>query len=43
VAIAVLAGLALRRWISRQPLIALGLYAALWLAFYTVYVIRIGI
>jgi membrane protein YqaA with SNARE-associated domain len=41
--IAVLAGLVFRRWVRESPRIALGIYAALWLAFYTLYVIRIGI
>jgi membrane protein YqaA with SNARE-associated domain len=42
-AIAILAGLALRRWIGARPRTALSLYAAIWTAFYAVYVVRIGI
>jgi membrane protein YqaA with SNARE-associated domain len=40
---AILAGLLLRRWISARPRTALGVYAAIWMAFYAVYVVRIGI
>jgi membrane protein YqaA with SNARE-associated domain len=42
-AIAILAGLALRRWIGVRPRTELTLYAAIWTAFYAVYVVRIGI
>jgi membrane protein YqaA with SNARE-associated domain len=42
-AIAILAGLALRRWIGARPSTALSLYGAIWTAFYAVYVVRIGI
>jgi membrane protein DedA with SNARE-associated domain len=41
--LALLAGLALRGWVTARPRMALGLYAAAWLAFYGVYVARIGI
>jgi hypothetical protein len=41
--LALLAGIVLRRWISARPRAVLSAYAGLWLAFYTVYVIRIGI
>jgi membrane protein YqaA with SNARE-associated domain len=41
--IAILAGLAMRRWIGARPRTALSLYAAIWTAFYAVYVVRIGI
>jgi membrane protein YqaA with SNARE-associated domain len=42
-AIAILAGLALRRWLGAGPRITLGVYGTVWLAFYTVYIVRIGI
>jgi hypothetical protein len=41
--LALLAGLALRGWIEARPRLALNLYAAAWLAFYSLYVVRIGI
>jgi membrane protein YqaA with SNARE-associated domain len=41
--LAVVVGWALRAWVARHRRAALGLYAALWLAFYAVYVVRIGI
>ena len=41
--LALLAGIVLRRWIEARPRAVLSAYAGLWLAFYTVYVIRIGI
>ena len=40
---AVLAGLFLRRWVAARPRTALSVYAAIWMAFYAVYVVRIGI
>jgi hypothetical protein len=43
IVLALLAGIVLRRWIVARPRAALSAYAALWLAFYAVYVIRIGI
>lgn len=42
-ALAILAGLILRRWIAARPRLTLGLYAAIWLGFYAVYVVRIGL
>lgn len=42
-ALAILAGLLLRRWIVATPRLTLGLYAAIWLGFYAVYVVRIGL
>ena len=41
--IALAAGHFLRVWIAANRRLAMGLYAALWLAVYTVYVVRIGI
>jgi hypothetical protein len=41
--LALLAGIVLRRWIATRPRAALSTYAALWLVFYSIYVIRIGI
>ena len=41
--LALLAGLALRGRIEARPRLALNLYAAAWLAFYSLYVVRIGI
>lgn len=41
--LAILAGLLLRRSIAARPRAALSLYAAAWVAFYAVYVVRIGI
>jgi len=42
-AFATLAGLFLRRWVAARPRMTLRVYAAIWVAFYTVYVVRIGI
>jgi membrane protein YqaA with SNARE-associated domain len=41
--LALVAGLALRRWVAARPRRLLRLYAAAWLAFYAVYVVRIGL
>jgi hypothetical protein len=41
--IAALVGVFGRRWIARRPAASLGLYLAVWLAVYVVYVVRIGI
>ncbi len=40
---AILAGIFLRRWVAARLRMTLGVYGAVWLAFYTVYVVRIGI
>jgi hypothetical protein len=37
------AGSVFRGWIAARPRAALALYAAVWAAVYTVYVIRIGL
>jgi membrane protein DedA with SNARE-associated domain len=41
--LALLGGIVLRKWIAARPSAALCAYAALWLVFYAIYVIRIGI
>lgn len=41
--LALAAGYLLRGWIAANRKLALGLYAAIWLAVYAVYVVRIGI
>jgi membrane protein DedA with SNARE-associated domain len=41
--LALLGGIVLRKWIAARPRAALFAYAALWLVFYAIYVIRIGI
>jgi membrane protein DedA with SNARE-associated domain len=41
--LALLGGIVMRRWIAARPRAALSAYAALWLLFYAIYVVRIGI
>jgi membrane protein YqaA with SNARE-associated domain len=40
---AILAGLLLRKWVEARPRTPLSVYVAIWMAFYAVYVVRIGI
>ena len=42
-ALAALAGFFLRRWIAASPRLTVSLYTAIWLGFYAVYIIRIGL